>query len=172
MVTGFRLKIYHTSLSAMNCRYFILFVLVFMWASCSSLKPLEYRSLNNFSIADVGSAPQLTFDLSLYNPNTLGAKLKDFNVEVEINGTKLAQAQLADVSHAAAQSEFTVPLSINTSIEQLSQFLPAGIKLFTSGANIPVHLNGKVTVKKFIFHRTFPFDVQETLDMKKIKLGK
>lgn len=163
---------YYTPLSAMNCRKFILLVLVFMSVSCSSLKPLEYRSLNNFSIADVSSAPQLTFDLSLYNPNTLGAKLKDFKVEVEINGIKLAQGQLADVSHAGALSEFTVPLRITTSVEQLSQFLPAGINLFTAGAGIPVHLNGNVTVKKFIFHRTLPFDVQETLDLKKIKLGK
>ncbi|HUM46844.1 MAG TPA: LEA type 2 family protein [Chitinophagales bacterium] len=156
----------------MFSRFLFLLLSLFVFASCSSLKPLEYRSLNNFNVSSLTSTPQLTFDLTLYNPNTVGAKLKDFNVELELNGVKLATAALADVSHAGAQSTFTIPMSINTSIEQLAQFLPAGINLFSSGSTIPVHLNGSVTVKKFIFRKTFPFDVQEALDTKKIRLGK
>ncbi|MEP7127823.1 MAG: LEA type 2 family protein [Chitinophagales bacterium] len=147
-------------------------LLILALTSCSTLKPLEYRSLDNFNVSNLGTAPELTFDLSLYNPNTVGAKLKEFSVGFEMNGVKLADAQLADVSHAGAQSEFTIPMKINTSIVQLAQFLPAGITMFTSGATIPIHLNGSITVKKFIFHKTFPFDVRESLDTKKIKLGK
>ncbi|MEO6166815.1 MAG: hypothetical protein ABIO98_04790, partial [Chitinophagales bacterium] len=90
-------------------RFLFLVTSLFVCASCSSLKPLEYRSLNNFNVSNVTSTPQLTFDLNLFNPNTVGAKLKDFNVELELNGVKLATASLADVSHAGAQSAFTVP---------------------------------------------------------------
>ena len=141
-------------------------------SSCSSLKPLEYRSINNIYISGISGKAQLAFDLNLYNPNTVGAKLKDFNVEVELDGVKLATAQLLDVTHAGAQSEFTIPVSLNSSLEDFLRFLPSGISILSSGSDIPIHLNGSLTVKKFLFKKTFPFDVKETLDSGKIRLGK
>lgn len=154
------------------CRHILWFFIMACLASCSSLKPLEYRSLNNFSVAGFTTKPEVTFDLSFYNPNPIGAKLKDFNVAVELNGIRLTELGLVKASHAEAQSLFTVPVKVSTSLEQLSAFIPSGIEMFSSGSSIPLHLSGSVTVKKFIFHKSFPFDVQETLDTKKIKLGK
>ncbi|MBX7109812.1 MAG: LEA type 2 family protein [Chitinophagales bacterium] len=156
----------------MQYRKLLLFIPFSLLFSCAPLKPLQYRSLNNFSFTAAGNTPQITFDLNLYNPNSLGAKLKDFNVDIEMNGIKLASAQLADVSYAKAQAEFAIPININTTAEQLAQLLPAGLKMFTSGDGIPVHLQGNLTVKKFILRKTFPFDVQEKVDLSKIRLGK
>jgi len=156
----------------MNFRLLFLSIVAIACASCSSLKPLEYRSINNFNVSKVTSTPQLTFDLQLFNPNTIGAKLKDFNVSLEMNGIKLTEVKLAEVAHAGAQSEFSIPMNVSTSVDQLVRFLPDAFTMFTSGSSINLHLNGSVTVKKFIFHKTFPFDVQEAFDTKKIRLGK
>lgn len=159
------------SFAVMKNNFFLLAALIFAFTGCSSLKPLEYRSLENFGVSQSGGNPQLSFDLKLFNPNVVGAKLKDFNVSFDINGTKLADVHLDEVTHAGAQSEFTIPMNVSTSLSQLAQFLPSGLDLFNSGKSIPVTINGSVTVKKFIFHKTFPFNVHEAIDTKKIRLG-
>ena len=167
-MTSLRLK---TLMKLIRSPFILLLLLVATLSSCSSLKPLEYRSINNIYITGNSGKAQLAFDLNLYNPNSVGAKLKEFNVEVELDGVKIATAQLLDVTHAGSQSEFTIPVSLNTSFQDMMRFLPSGISML-SGADIPIHLNGSLTVKKFIFRKTFPFDVKETLDTGKIRLGK
>jgi LEA14-like dessication related protein len=156
----------------MNGKFLILFFICSLCFSCASLKPIEFRSVENFSISTVKSTPELGFDMKFYNPNRVGAKLKDFNVAFGLNDIEIGNVHLTEVSHAGAKSEFSIPVSINTSITQLAQFLPSGIQLFTEGKTIPFSLNGTITVKKFIFHKTFPFNVNEAINTKQIKLGK
>lgn len=152
-------------------RIFLFICMLSLLASCTALQPLEFRSVSNVYVTSEG-APQLAFDLNLYNPNTMGAKLKDFNVDVSINGANLATAQLLDVTHAGAKSAFTVPVSVTATLGQMMMLLPSGLELLTSGATIPVHVEGSLTVKKFIVKKTFPFEADENIDLKKIRIGK
>jgi len=156
----------------MKAKFPVLLLIVSFCFSCSSLKPIEFRSVENFSVSAVSSTPEIGFDMKFYNPNPVGAKLKDFNVSFGLNDVEIADVHLTEVSHANAKSEFSIPVSVNTSITKLAQFLPSGIQLFTEGKTIPFSLNGTVTVKKFIFHKTFPFNVKEAINTKQIKLGK
>jgi LEA14-like dessication related protein len=150
----------------MNSKILFLAVIAAVFSSCSSLKPLEFRSVENFRVSQITSNPQLSFDLKLYNPNTVGAKLKNLNIGFLISEIQLTDLHLDDVIHAGARSEFSVPINISASIAQLSQFLPTGIDLFNSGKSIPVKMDGNVTVKKFIFRRTFPFHFEQMIDTK------
>jgi LEA14-like dessication related protein len=154
-----------------NREFLILFFISFCF-SCASLKPIEFRSVENFSLSAVSSTPEVGFDMKFYNPNAVGAKLKDFNVAVGLDDIEIGNLHLTEVSHAGAKAEFSIPVSLSTSVSQLAQFLPSGIQLFTEGKTIPFSLNGTVTVKKFLFHKTFPFNVSEAINTKQIKLGK
>ena len=156
----------------MKTKFFVLFLIESFCFSCSSLKPIEFRSVENFSVSAVSSVPEVGFDMKFYNPNPVGAKLKDFNVTFGLNDIEIGNVHLTEVSHAGAKSEFSIPVSVNISITQFAQFLPTGFQLFTEGKTIPFSLNGTVTVKKFIFHKTFPFNVKEAINTKQIKLGK
>ncbi len=65
-----------------------------------------------------------------------------------------------------SQGDFTLPLTTNTSYQELIKFLPRGIASFNSGKQIPVKLTGSVTVKKFIFKRTLPFEFHDSINTK------
>lgn len=150
--------------------YKIIFLLIILFAaSCAPLKPLEYRSLENFSVSKISATPELTFDLRLYNPNKVGAKLKNFNIDFMLSDMKLTTIHINDAARALPRSDFVIPIHITASVTQLAQFLPFGINSYNSGSTIPVKLDGTVTLKKFLFHKTFPFHFEESLDTKKFK---
>ncbi len=157
--------------ASMN-RIIFLFSFLVACPSCSSLKPIEYRSLKNFNVSALTSRPELSFDLHMFNPNSFGAKLKDFKLELLIGNAKVAEVKLDEVARAAANSEFSIPIGITTSLSDIALFLPAGIELFKSGSMIPIKINGSVTVKKFLFKKTFPLQFEESIDPGKLNLKK
>jgi len=138
--------------------------------ACAPLKPLEFRSLSDFQVHHLASSPELSINLNLHNPNSLGGKVKDFHLDFFLAETPLASIQLKNV-HMPSRSDFTLPLTTSASYEELMKFLPAGIAGFNSGKQIPVKLNGSVTIKKFIFSRTLPFEFHDSINTKDIKLN-
>lgn len=138
--------------------------------ACAPLKPLEFRSLSDFRVSNLTSSPELSINLNLYNPNSVGGKVKDFHLDIFLGEIPLAAIQLQNV-HMPSRSDFTLPLTTNASYQELIKFLPSGIASFNSGKEIPVKLNGSVTVKKFIFKKTLPFEFQDSINTKDIKLN-
>ncbi len=147
-------------------RTIIFFALLAACSSCSSLKPVEFRSVNNFRVS---AKPELSFDLTMFNPNSYGAKLKDFKLELRIGNAKVAEVKVDEVARAAAKSDFSIPINISSSLSDIALFLPSGLDLFKSGSAIPFKIIGSVTVKKFLFHKTFPLELEESIDTRELR---
>ncbi len=138
-------------------------------ASCAPLRPIEFRSVTNFKVKNLTSSPEITVNLNLYNPNSVGGKVKEFNLDLFLSESQLASVQLKNV-RVAAMSEFALPLSTLTSYSQIVKFLPSGINSFLDGKDIPLSFKGTVTLKKFLFKKTFPLEFHDTINSKDIQL--
>ena len=138
--------------------------------ACAPLRPLEFRSLSDFKVEHLTSSPSLSINLNLHNPNSFGGTMKEFHLDFFLSDVPIAAIQLQHV-RMPSRSDFTLPLASNTSYEQIIKFLPSGISSFNSGKQIPVKLTGSVTVKKFIFKRTLPFEFHDSINTKDIKIN-
>jgi LEA14-like dessication related protein len=139
-------------------------------SACAPLKPLEFRSLSDFQVHHLTSSPELSMNLNLHNPNSVGGKVKDFHLDFFLGEIPLASIQLQNV-RMPSRSDFTLPLTTNASYGELIKFLPSGIGSFNSGKQIPVKLNGSVTIQKFIFKKTLPFEFHDSINTRDIKLN-
>ena len=136
------------------------------FTSCSSLKPIEFRAVENFNVSKLSLNPQISADAKFFNPNPVGAKLKNLKADIFIRNDSLTSIFLPKVAKASAGKEFSIPFSASISVLELAQMIPSEILNFKSGAALPVEVRGSVTVKKFIFSKTFPFQFSETIDTK------
>ena len=144
-------------------------VVAMVVTSCAPLKPIEFRSVNNLSVKNLTTAPEISADLNLFNPNHVGGTVKEFNINIFLSETQLATIQLKNV-RVASNSSFTLPLSTNASYNQIIKFLPSGISSFLNGKDIPVNITGTITIKKFLFRKTYPFTFHDSINSKDIQL--
>src|ERR1043165_3034319 len=136
---------------------YVLFLTSLFFAACAPLKPLEFRSLSDFKVQNLTSSPSLSINLNLHNPNSFGGTMKEFHLDFCLSDVPIATIQLQNI-RMPSRSDFTLPLTTNASYNQLIKFLPSGISSFNSGKQIPIKLTGSVTVRKFIFRKTLPFE--------------
>lgn len=151
--------------------YFSLFLL---FSSCITVVPPEFRSIDNFMVTKFSPRTEYKMDVKLFNPNTIGVKIKELNVVVTVFGSEMNSNTVYIENGAVripSKSDFTVPLKGETSMENASVLLQKGLSsLFGGSSAIPVSIKGNIIVKKFIFRKKIKFDFDQNVDMSKIKL--
>jgi LEA14-like dessication related protein len=129
------------------------------------MKPPEYRSISNLKVTKVSSTPEFSLNVNLYNPNSVGMKVKDYAFNISIDSLPITSVHLNEVSRAPANSEFAVPVNGTIPLAQLPKLISAGLQSFGSGTKIPVTITGNVVVKKFIFRKNFPVEFHQDIDL-------
>src|SRR5258705_4269252 len=110
---------------------FVLCLTFFLITACAPLKPLEFRSLSDLKVENLTSTPSLSINLNLHNPNSFGGTMKEFHLDFFMSDVPIATIQLQNI-RMPSKSDFTLPLTTNSSYEQLIKFLPSGISSFNS----------------------------------------
>ena len=148
---------------------FLLITLV-LFASCTVSESLQLKGYDNFKVTNIMSEPQINADITLYNPNKIGATIREMNIALSVDNKEIGVLGFDDKVRIKKRSDFVLPIEFNTSLNQLGGVLSFGLTSFISDKEIPVGLTGSITVQKFIFFRkTFEFNYVDALDVKKIK---
>lgn len=138
--------------------------------SCSVSEPLQLKGYDNFVVSNIMSDPQINADLTLHNPNKIGATIREMEINLSVDKQELGTIVFEDKVRIKKQADFVLPIQLNTTFKQLGGVLSFGLTSFISDTDIPVGLAGSITVQKFIFFRkTFEFNYTDKLDVKKIK---
>lgn len=145
-------------------------LLEIIFSSCAPIKPIEYKYIDNFSISEFSLNPEVKVDVHLNNPNSIGAKIKEIKIDVYVNKTKLSSVCMDANGCIRAVGDFVVPMSAHVSLLEIAKLIPNGIGAFFGEKEIPIDVKGSVTIKKFIFSKTFSFDYTEKMTKEKIKM--
>ncbi|MEI6817241.1 MAG: LEA type 2 family protein [Bacteroidota bacterium] len=140
--------------------------------SCAPMKPIEYKSVDNFTVTMKGLAPEIRADVHLRNPNSMGARIAAMTIDVFIDGTKLSSVCM-DTTCVRAVGDFTIPVVAQTNLVDLAKIIPTGLNAFLgkkSKHELPVDIKGNVTVKKFLFSKHFEFEFKEKIALDKFKI--
>ena len=125
--------------------------------SCISLKPLEFKQVDHFTISNVLTNPEIHFEMIFTNPNSFGCTVKEIETDCILKEKNILNYKTKDQIRIKRKGDFTVPVTVNVTLNDLLNTIPDAINLFRNNKAIPYLLSGKITLKKFLFKKTFTF---------------
>jgi LEA14-like dessication related protein len=99
----------------------LVFFLFLLLALSGCKKPKEKIQLKNIKdvVVDATTEPTLKANAIFFNPNSMRGKLKNIDVEIFVNGKKAANVKQDFNTIIPANSEFTIPLTVNLNMKEL-----------------------------------------------------
>lgn len=145
---------------------FVLPLIVFI-SSCS-IEPATFKSITNPSLENISSAPTFKMNVNLFNPNHFGIKLKSYDLNVSVDSVQVATLSQKSAMRIPPDTDFSIPVKIDIPLTSLIKMIPRGTDFFMNDAAIPFHLNGTITLRKFIFSKTYPVHLIQNVSKKDI----
>ncbi len=137
--------------------------------SCKISDELQYKGFDNFKIAGDMKNPSVGVDVTLYNPNPIGVKIKEMNLSVDVNNSKIGTIGIADPVKLKSRQNFTLPVLMETSLDQLQTLTKPGLESLLFEKPLAVEISGTITLRKFIFKKTYDFNYTDQLNVKDIQ---
>jgi LEA14-like dessication related protein len=140
-------------------RISIVFLLCLVFfSSCITLKEPQVKTINNVDATGILSAhPKITFDVIVYNPNSIGLTITDFKLNVLMGKKSLADITNARPYNVEPESDATVPMVIEPTADQLSLWLQASLSGLGQTDQEKFNGVGSLKVRKFLFSKTIHF---------------
>jgi LEA14-like dessication related protein len=147
----------------MKIRILLLLTLA-LWAGCKSPIAPEFKSINNISVVLEGlSRARLTAEALLYNPNKNAITLKDVDLNVWLEGSKVAGIKREYNMEIPRESDFTVPLEVDVDLADLDlSLLDTALGLMGTQGKEVKYL-GKIRLKAYGIVFSVPVDYTDRL---------
>ena len=91
------------------------------------------------------------------NPNFFGLTLKEIETDCFVNQKNILNYKTKDAIKIKRKADFTIPVTVNVTLNDLLNTIPDAISMVRNNQPVPYLLSGKITLKKFIFKKTYPF---------------
>lgn len=152
------------------CRFVFFYgLLITLFSSCFTIKPVEFKKAENITTNRTDSALILTFELAMHNPNNWSLRLSEVETEITIDQRPLGKATLTQSVKLKKNSDFMLPVSAKASFQDLIGFSALGINLFLGKQSATAKINGNMVLRKFIFRKKVQFEYQEKIDSKMLQ---
>jgi LEA14-like dessication related protein len=141
----------------------LIIILVSTLTSCYSLKNVELRKVENVQIKNTDfSNMQLEVTAHIFNPNKVGFKIKNVDLDVSAGRGKLGKATLCKKLKIKANSDQSYTLLINVKPDATGLLTGAGAALgLLSKGSANVNFKGTITGGKWLFFNK-KFEVNST----------
>jgi LEA14-like dessication related protein len=123
-------------------------------------KDIELRQVRDV-VADATSDPLLKADAIFYNPNDVGGKLKNIDVEIFVNGKKAGEVKKDYKIRIPANAEFTVPLEVKLNMKELG--LVDTLLGMLGGKKFDVEYKGRLKLLYRGIPMSFPVDYKSQI---------
>jgi len=124
----------------------LLFLLLFGVTACSVYQPVEFRSIDHWSVSSVDHKTRLSARLTVYNPNNIRLKIVDYDFSVFIKDAYLGKLQIDTLPTIPSHSEYSGMVFIDVGLGSL---LLVGSQLLkpSNNSTFQVQLKGKMTTR-------------------------
>lgn len=133
------------TMSTFNFKHilFSLLLLSTLLTGCGPKEKIVLRQIKDV-VVDGTTDPMLKAKAIFYNPNNMRMKLKRINVDVYVNGKKVANVNQKLKTLIPAKGEFTIPLEVKLAMKELG--LMDTILGFLGGKKFNVEYKGSIRV--------------------------
>jgi len=151
--------------------YPVLLCTIIFLSSCSISDELRYKGYDNFHVNGSLQQPEVGVDVTLYNPNPIGVKIKNMDLVIRVNDTAIGTVCLEKPVKLKAHQEFTLPIMMQTSLAQIGTLTAPGLQSLFFDKPLALEISGNITLRKFIFKRSFDFNYEDKLRLGDIKMN-
>ena len=121
-------------------------IYLLFFTACSLLKPVEFRSIDHWSVNSVNHKTRLSARLTVYNPNGFKLKITHYDASVFIKDTYLGKLKLDTLPVLPSHEEYTSTVHLDIGLGSLllvgAQFLKP-----TADSTFTVKLKGEIDSK-------------------------
>ncbi len=123
---------------------FLLFLLLITGVSCTRPdKDIEFKDIRDVTLTKVeGTNAYMKANAYFFNPNTVGMKLRGVDIDVSLEGKKIAKVNQEKNVRIPPLAEFSVPLEVKFNIKDAG--LLNNIFGFLSGKQFDTHYEGYI----------------------------
>ena len=148
----------------MTRTYFAFFLATLLLASSCTILPPTYKKVENFKYESLGTAGfKFGTDVVFHNPNKLKFKITHLDMNVIVDGKKIAALNQNEMIAVNRKSDFNIPLKVTVKPEMtLLEALQKAADL-VGKRKLDLMLGGTVEVKWFIFKKQIPLNMKETV---------
>ena len=142
----------------------VLLILLAFHPGCKSPDAPEFRAISNLSV-DLASLSQvrLKADAVFYNPNKHPVTLKDVDLGLWLDGSKVAAIQKEYNMRIPRQTDFSVPIEILLNLSDLKLNIFDTALGFLGNQGKAVHYKGKVRLRSYGVVFSVPVDYTDIL---------
>lgn len=144
-------------------------ILPFLLSACITMKPIEFRRAENFSVSSNNNSPLLNFGLVFYNPNAFGCTITDIQSEGALKDQQVFNAGMNTKLRIKSKSDFSIPVTARMAKMNFGQLLGAGLNLLLNDEAIPMKVKGRIKVRKWFISKSNTFDYTQAIDKAQLK---
>lgn len=146
--------------------FFIIIIAIWCW-SCETPEAPEFRRVENIQIDILGeNGARIEGDAVFFNPNTTRVKIKNVNLDVEVEDKKVASMDREYDIKVQGLKEFTVPLDVTVSLKELNMDLMNTALMLFGGEKKKVRYTGEVKINVYGFNYEVPIDYEDEIKIK------
>jgi LEA14-like dessication related protein len=135
-------------------------------ASCAAPEAPDFKGVENMKVNVEGlSKARINGDAVFFNPNDRKITLKKVDVEVSVEGQKVKDISREFDITAEPNSEVTVPIDVELTLEDLNMNLLSTAMSMLNGAEKKIRYKGKARVKMYGFSFNVPFDYEDDVNI-------
>lgn len=154
-----------------NFRWVLFVGLTFGLMACTQVQPLEVRSVTCCQLKKaVKTEAEITFDVEMYNPNPFPINIKNYNLDVMVNGNAIGNSSDRQMTAIPSNTTVSKTITVKASAQELiggSLLMGLGTLMGNQPKALEVEVVGHVTgnakgvSKRVRIREKYPIDLRQ-----------
>ncbi|CAD5248567.1 MULTISPECIES: LEA type 2 family protein [unclassified Imperialibacter] len=141
----------------------------FLGWSCKQAEPAELIRFQKLTFGPVvNNETQVRGEALLYNPNSFGVSIKEIQLQIEIESTKVASLREVKVVKAGAKKEFVVPFQGILVMADIQRIVEKDGLAYLLGKKVPLQFTGEIKTSIAGWSSRYPVNVKEEVSLSKL----
>lgn len=138
-----------------------------LFTSCTSIKPLEVKSINQFKIVET-SKKEIVFGInaSIHNPNAFKIKVKDFDLKLKINNINLGKATIDKKIKIKRKSTNDYYFEVRVKLGNMILGMLPLIASLKKDKTAKIHLEGNVKASAFGISKRVDIGIERDITLR------
>jgi LEA14-like dessication related protein len=135
---------------------------ILLFSSCHRMKDPVFNDIENVQVSKAGKGRSLmTFNMSYFNPNHTGGRLKEAEGDAWLDSTYLGHFYVDTIVNIPPNSNFIIPVKLDMEMKNIFRHSLAAFL----NEQVLITIKGKAKVGKGGFYKKFPLHYEGKQDL-------
>lgn len=147
-------------------------MLLFVLNSCMTYEDIQFKGVSGFKVEKVSKElVKLKFEAEVYNPNNYNITVRAKNLDLGMNGSSLAKADLGKKVVIKKNTTDSYPVEVEVKLKDLMGKLGGSMLNVFSSKKLNLEINGNARVGAKGVSKKFPIQFEYPLNLNDLDMG-